>query len=110
MRLVLASFAFAALCSFASAQTPEASQAQDLSNCAGAVASAGGFDVVHFAGADGDNGQALEAILARLSREPGLEGVTGRYAASAAKAHWDEQAAAERDQEAARCRTRYAGA
>lgn len=90
--------------------TPEASLAQELTNCAGAVASAGGFDVVHFTTAEGEWGAALEAILARLAREPGVEGMTGRYAASAARAHWDDQAEQQRHQEAARCQARFAGA
>ena len=55
----------------------------ELANCAGAVAAREGLNpVTHAHGAD-----LLGVILARLHVEPGLQGMTGRYAASAARAY-----------------------
>lgn len=94
----------------AAAQSPDASQAQDLSNCAGAVAAVGDLDVVNYPrGADGEWADVLGRILERLNREEGVEGMTGRYAASAAKDFWREQPRAEREAAAEQCRERYAG-
>jgi hypothetical protein len=91
------------------AQSPEASQAQDLSLCAGAVAAVGDLDVVNYPrGASGEWSDLLGAILERLNREEGVEGMTGRYAASAARDYWREQSNAERQTAADRCRERYA--
>lgn len=92
-----------------STQDPSASQAQDLSNCAGAVAAQGNIDVLTYPrGASGEWAVALGSILTRLNREPGVEGMTGRYAASAARSFWAEQPAAERAAAAEQCRSRYA--
>jgi hypothetical protein len=91
------------------AQSPEASQAQDLSLCAGAVAAVGNLDVVNYPrGASGEWSDLLGRILERLNREEGVEGMTGRYAASAAKDYWREQSASQRQAAANRCRERYA--
>ncbi|MGE0740446.1 MAG: hypothetical protein AB7O98_03825 [Hyphomonadaceae bacterium] len=91
---------------FASAQ--DASQAQELANCAGAVAAIGGFDVLSFPrGAEGEWAPVMTAILAALNREPGVEGMSGRYAASAAREFWSEQPPTELDAAAQACRTRY---
>ncbi len=91
------------------AQSPEASQAQDLSNCAGAVAAAGDIDVLAYPrGARGEWADVLGRILARLNREEGVEGMTGRYAASAARQFWEEQPNAELEAAAGACRQRYA--
>lgn len=90
-------------------QDPAASQAQDLTNCAGAVAAEGNLDVLTYPrGASGDWAPVLGAILTRLNREPGVEGMTGRYAASAARSFWAEQTPSERTAAAEQCRTRYA--
>jgi hypothetical protein len=92
----------------AQAQSPEASLAQDLSNCAGAVAAHANLDV--FAdprSASGEWGPVLRVILDALNREEGVEGMTGRYAASAAKGFWVEQSAAERAEAAGECRAHF---
>lgn len=92
----------------AQAQSPDASQAQDLSNCAGAVAAHASLDVLAFPqGAAGEWAPVLGAILERLNQEAGVEGMTGRYAASAARGFWAEQPAAEREAAANQCRARY---
>jgi len=103
-------FIAAALFSPAQAQDdPNASLAQDLSNCAGAVAAAGNLDVLsHPQGASGAWSAALTRILALLNAEPGVEGMTGRYAASAARDFWAEQPRAEREAAAIACRDRFA--
>ncbi len=94
----------------AAAQDPDASQAQDLSNCAGAVAAVGNFDLLtHPRGASGEWAGVLARILERLNTEPGVEGMTGRYAASAAKDHWREQPRAEQEAAANACRERFGG-
>ena len=91
------------------AQAQNASMAQDLSNCAGAVAAAGNLDVFTYPrGASGEWAGALGRILDALNREEGVEGMTGRYAASAAKGFWAEQPAAERTAAANACRARFA--
>jgi hypothetical protein len=97
--------------------TPAASQdlsrslAQDLSTCAGAVAAVGNLDVLtHPNNSNGEWSDALTRILARLNTEPGVEGMTGRYAASAARSFWNEQPRAEREAAANQCRERFGGA
>jgi len=93
----------------ASAQSPEASQAQDLSYCAGAVAAVGDLDIVNYPnGASGEWADVLGRVLEQLNRQPGVEGMTGRYAASAAKDFWREQPRAEREAAANACRSRFA--
>lgn len=106
---IAAAFMLAALiASPAAAQSPEASQAQDLSNCAGAVAAIDDLDVVNYPrNARGEWADVLGRILARLNHEEGVEGMTGRYAASAAKDFWREQPSAEREAAANQCRQRY---
>lgn len=90
------------------AQSPDASQAQDLSICAGAVAAQGNLDVINYPnGASGEWSDLLGRILELLNREEGVEGMTGRYAASAAKDFWSEQSASEREAAANTCRERY---
>ena len=92
----------------APAQAQNASMAQDLSNCAGAVAPVGNLDVLTYPrGASGEWAPLLGRILDALNREEGVEGMTGRYAASAAKGFWQEQPAAERTAAANQCRTRF---
>ncbi|WP_395644998.1 hypothetical protein [Terricaulis sp.] len=94
---------------FAQTQDPNASQAQDLTNCAGAVAAYGDLDVLAYPrGASGEWPVVLGSILTRLNREPGVEGMTGRYAASAARSYWAEQPRAAQQTAATQCRARYA--
>ncbi len=89
-------------------QSPEASLAQDLSSCAGAVAATGNLDVVNYPqGASGEWAPLLGNILEALNHEEGVEGMTGRYAASAAKDFWREQSAARREAAANSCRARF---
>lgn len=105
---ITAALAAAALSTPARAQ--DASQAQDLSLCAGAVAAVGNLDVLTYPrGASGEWSNLLGLILDRLNREEGVEGMTGRYAASAAKGYWLEQSAAERTTAANACRARFGG-
>lgn len=108
-RVLAAAFITTALTATpAVAQDPNASQAQDLSYCAGAVAAVGDLDVLtHPRGASGEWAGVLTRILTRLNTEPGVEGMTGRYAASAAKDFWREQPAAEREAAANACRDRF---
>ena len=92
------------------AQSPDASLAQDLSSCAGAVAAHANLDVLAYPrGASGEWAPLLGAILERLSVEPGVEGMTGRYAASAARQFWSEQSGSEREAAANQCRARFGG-
>ncbi|MGD9967397.1 MAG: hypothetical protein AB7T59_12805 [Hyphomonadaceae bacterium] len=106
---VVALGALALVNASAQAQSPAASLAQDLSNCAGAVAAHANLDVLNYPrGASGEWSPVLGVILEALNREEGVEGMTGRYAASAAKGFWQEQPAAERAAAANECRTRFA--
>jgi hypothetical protein len=106
--VVAAALGLAFLAMPADAQSPEASQAQDLSNCAGAVAALANLDVMSRQRSGGGAWAiVLDEILAALNREPGVEGMTGRYAASAARAYWAERPRAEQEEAATRCRTRY---
>ena len=90
------------------ANAQSASQAQDLSNCAGAVAAQGNLDVLNFpSGAEGEWAAVLGRILEALNRVEGLEGITGRYAASAAKGFWAEQPPRARQAAANACRVRF---
>ena len=87
---------------------PNASLAQDLSSCAGAVAAFGNLEVVAYPnGASGEWADVLGRILARLNVEPGVEGMTGRYAASAARDFWREQSRSRQEAAANRCRERF---
>jgi hypothetical protein len=105
---IIAALAAAAL-SAAPASAQSGSQAQELSNCAGAVAAQGNLDVLTYPrGASGEWASVLGRILEALNREEGVEGMTGRYAASAAKGFWQEQPAAERAAAANQCRARFA--
>lgn len=98
----------AASLSTAPAQAQSASSAQDLSYCAGAIAAHGNLDVLTYpTGATGEWAPALGRILEALNREEGVEGMTGRYAASAAKGYWLDQPARARAAAANECRTRF---
>jgi hypothetical protein len=89
-------------------QSPEASQAQDLSNCAGAVAAFADLDIMAYPrSANGAWGLVLGEVLTALNREPGVEGMTGRYAANAARAFWRDRPRAEQETAATQCRARF---
>jgi hypothetical protein len=108
-RRVLAAIVTTALiASPAAAQDTRVSLAQDLSSCAGVVAAVGNLNVLtHPSGASGEWADVLTHILTRLNVEPGLEGMTGRYAASAAMDFWREQPRARREAAANTCRERF---
>lgn len=106
--LTLAALFVGMLSGPAHAQSSEASLAQDLSNCAGAVAAHARLDVLSYPrGASGAWAPVLGAILDAMNREEGVEGMTGRYAASAATEYWREQSASAREAEANACRVRF---
>jgi hypothetical protein len=111
-RVLAAAFLMSALSAApAPAQDLSASLAQDLSSCAGAVAAVGNLDVVnHPQGASGEWAGVLTRILERLNTEPGVEGMTGRFAASAARDFWRARPRAEREAAANACRDRFGGA
>jgi hypothetical protein len=112
--------AFAALLALAVAVAPGAVEAQDdgfseraqrLASCAGAVAAYGGLDVLAYpSGASGEWAPLLGAILEQLNREEGLEGMTGRDAANAARSFWRGRPRAAQEARVADCRTRFGGA
>jgi hypothetical protein len=58
-------------------------------------------------GATGEWAPVLAAIIEALNREPGVEGMTGRYAASAARSYWAERPRSEREAAAGQCRARF---
>jgi hypothetical protein len=104
---IVAALAAAAFC-VAPARAQNASSAQDLSYCAGAVAAQANLDVLTYPrDARGDWAPVLGRILEALNREEGVEGMTGRYAASAAKGYWLEQPAVARTAVANECRARF---
>lgn len=81
-----------------------------LTTCAGAIAAYANIDVVTYPrGASGEWASLLGRILAQLNTMEGVEGMTGRYAASAARTHWLEESAEAREQAANQCRTRFGG-
>ena len=90
------------------AQDGAASFAQDLTNCAGAVAAHAGIDVLAYPrGASGEWADVLGGIIEAMNREEGVQGMTGRYAASAARAYWAEQPRDAREAAANTCRARF---
>ena len=85
-----------------------ASFAQDLTNCAGAIAAHAGIDVLAYPrGASGEWADVLGGIIEAMNREEGVQGMTGRYAASAARAYWAEQPRDAREAAANTCRARF---
>lgn len=117
-KMIAASLCLAALAFPLSAQAQRNNPAYDditeqgaaLADCAGAVAAQGGLNpLTHPEGASGDWAPALTSILTRLHVEPGLQGMTGRYAASAARAYWAGRPRAARTAAATRCRDRFGG-
>jgi hypothetical protein len=92
----------------ARAQDGAASFAQDLTNCAGAIAAHAGIDVLAYPrGASGEWADVLGGIIEAMNREEGVQGMTGRYAASAARAYWAEQPRDAREAAANTCRARF---
>jgi hypothetical protein len=113
-RALAASLALAALAvpGGAAAQEDEgfSERAQRLASCAGAVAAYSGFNVLEYpAGAEGDLAPLLGAILEQLNRERGLEGMTGRDAANAARAYWAGRSRSALEARISDCRTRFGG-
>lgn len=113
-KLAVAALACALFAAPAAAQqSPDASQAQDLTNCAGAVGAVGGGSPLDY-----PVGRpyvvppgwpaVMSVILDWLNREEGMEGMTGRYAADAARREWQERPRAEQQTAAEACRERYA--
>jgi hypothetical protein len=79
-----------------------------LTLCAGAISAHRNIDVLTYPqGASGDWADVLGRILAQLNTMEGVEGMTGRYAASAARTYWNEQPRAARETAANDCRTRF---
>jgi hypothetical protein len=102
-------FAAAMLTTPAHAQT-EGASISALTTCAGAISAHANIDVVNYPrGASGEWAPVLGRILAQLNTMDGVEGMTGRYAASAARSYWSEQPAGERRTAAAQCRERFGG-
>src|SRR5687767_13185923 len=112
--------ALAALLALAAALAPGAAGAQDegfseraqrLASCAGAVAAHGGLSVIEYpTGRVGEWAPLLGVILEQLNRERGLEGMTGRDAANAARSHWAGRSRAAQEARVVDCRTRFGGA
>jgi hypothetical protein len=79
-----------------------------LTLCAGAISAHRNIDVLTYPrGASGEWADVLGRILAQLNTMEGVEGMTGRYAASAARSYWNEQPRAARETAANDCRTRF---
>lgn len=94
----------------ASAQSDEGPSISAVTMCAGAIAAHANLNVLtHPRGASGEWSDVLGRILAQLNTMEGVEGMTGRYAASAARSHWAEQSAADRRAAAQQCRERFGG-
>lgn len=118
-KMIAASLCLAALASPAFAQAPRnnsaydeiTEQGGDLAECAGIVAAQSGLNpVTHpHSGVEGEWPALLSSILTRLHAEPGLQGMTGRYAASAARTYWAGRPRAVRTAAANRCRDRFGG-
>lgn len=87
----------------------EMSVRDTLVDCAGAIAAEGAVDPM----ADPSTGSAAEntyfTVLARMDKEPGLAGASGREAARTARDAWIARPAGERTARAAECATRFAG-
>lgn len=80
-----------------------------LTLCAGAISATHNIDVLTYprGAPSGEWSDVLGRILAQLNTMEGVEGMTGRYAASAARTHWNEQSRQERETAANSCRTRF---
>lgn len=108
-RAAAAAFLAASLIAAPAQAQSDENLAQELTYCAGAVAAHGRLDVVNYPqGASGEWAPVLAAILSAMNRQEGVEGMTGRYAASAAKSFWlEDQSAAQREAAAQECRARF---
>ena len=116
-KLIAASVWLAALSFTAAAHAQRHNPAYDditeqggaLADCAGAVAAQAGLNpVTHpHSGGEGEWGVLLSSIMMRLHTEPGLQGMTGRYAASAARTYWAGRSPAARRFAAERCHDRF---
>lgn len=107
---IAAAAAALALATPAAAQipSPEASQIQDLTYCAGAIAALQGLNLLQPQNnPPGEWTTALGVILARLNHEPGVEGMTGRVAADDARLYWQHQSRARQERQARQCRDRF---
>lgn len=118
-KMIAASICLAALSFSASAQAQRnnpaydeiTAQGADLAECAGIVSAQAGLNpVTHpHSGVEGEWPTLLSTLLTRLHVEPGLQGMTGRYAASAARTFWQGRPRAARATAANRCRDRFGG-
>jgi len=80
-----------------------------IADCAGVVAAHGGLNPITHPhnGVEGAWPALLSTLLTRLHVEPGLQGMTGRYAASAARTYWAGRPRAARAAAANRCQARF---
>ncbi len=117
-RWMIGALAALALCAFAAPAEAQyrpayddiTEQGGDLAECAGIVSAYAGLNpLTHPEGAGGEWHDLLTTILARLYTEPGLQGMTGRYAASAARAYWAGRPRARREAAARACQDRFGG-
>lgn len=103
-----AAFLAAALIAVPAQAQSEGPSISALTNCAGAIAAHANLDVLTYPqGASGAWANVLGRILTHMNTMEGIEGMTGRYAASAARSYWLEQGASERETAANQCRTRF---
>ncbi len=94
----------------AQAQSDEGPSISAVTMCAGAIAAHANLNVLTYPrGASGEWADVLGRLLSQLNTMEGVEGMTGRYAASAARSHWAEQSAADRRAAAQQCRERFGG-
>lgn len=107
-RKVSAAVLVAAALSATPVRAQEGPSISTLVNCAGAIAAHARLDVLTYPrGASGEWADVLGRVLARLNTMEGVEGMTGRDAANAARLHWAEQPRAAREAAANECRTRF---
>jgi len=99
---------FAAALLASPAQAQQGPSISALTNCAGAIGAHANINVVTYPqGASGEWSNVLGRILSQMNTMEGIEGMTGRYAASAARTYWLEQPRADREAAATQCRTRF---
>lgn len=114
LRTLAASLAVAAAAAPGAATAQDegfSERAQRLASCAGAVAAYSGLDVLGYPnGAVGELAPLLGSILEQLNRERGLEGMTGRDAANAARSYWAGRPRGVQEARINDCRTRFGGA
>lgn len=99
---------FAAAMSAPAAYAQEGPSISAVTMCAGAIAAHANLNVLTYPrGASGEWADVLGRLLTQLNTMEGVEGMTGRYAASAARSHWLEQSSADRRAAATQCRERF---